>query len=97
MKLDFTAAAVVDFPLRGEWRAVNTPAERVPSHGTDYFGQRYAYDFMRFDATGISLKVEDFRQLPGASLSFDDVLSLATAIKGQIESGADGVRAPNAP
>lgn len=42
----------MDFPLRGEWRAINTPAERVPSHGTDYFGQRYAYDFSRLDAQG---------------------------------------------
>lgn len=42
---------VVDFPLRGEWCATNTPAERVPSHGTDYFGQRYAYDFVRMDET----------------------------------------------
>jgi hypothetical protein len=40
---------VVDFPLRGEWAATATPAEKVPSHGTDYFGQRYAFDFVRFD------------------------------------------------
>jgi hypothetical protein len=50
--LDLSSAAVVDFPLRGEWRAINTPAERVPSHGTDYFGQRYAYDFSRLDGEG---------------------------------------------
>ncbi len=40
---------VVDFPLRGEWIAANTPARRVPSHGTDMLGQRYAYDFVRVD------------------------------------------------
>jgi murein DD-endopeptidase MepM/ murein hydrolase activator NlpD len=40
---------VVDFPLRGEWVAYHTPAERVPSHGTDLFGQRYAFDFLRID------------------------------------------------
>lgn len=40
---------LVDFPLRGEWRALQTPAERVPSHGTDYFAQRYAYDFAKID------------------------------------------------
>ena len=45
-------AAVVDFPLRGEWRALHTPADRVPSHGTDFFAQRYAFDFVRMDATG---------------------------------------------
>ena len=39
---------VVEFPLRGEdWMAVTTPAHRVPSHGTDMLGQRYAYDFLR--------------------------------------------------
>ena len=50
--LDLSTAAVVDFPLRGEWRAVNTPADRVPSHGTDYFAQRYAIDFVRMDESG---------------------------------------------
>ena len=41
---------VVDFPLRGEgWVAVNSPANRIPSHGTDMLGQRYAYDFLRVD------------------------------------------------
>jgi len=40
---------IVDFPLRGEWVAVHTPAKRIPSHGTDMLGQRYAYDFIRTD------------------------------------------------
>ena len=40
-------AVAVEFPLRGEWVAVNTPARRIPSHGTDLFGQRYAYDFLK--------------------------------------------------
>jgi hypothetical protein len=43
-------AVVVDFPLRGErWMAVTTPAHRVPSHGTDMLGQRYAFDFLKVD------------------------------------------------
>ena len=42
-------AVVVDFPLRGEWVAGTTPAERIPSHGTDVLAQRYAYDFVRMD------------------------------------------------
>jgi hypothetical protein len=50
---ELSTAAVVDFPLRGEWRALNTPAARVPSHGTDFFAQRYAIDFVQMDATGI--------------------------------------------
>jgi hypothetical protein len=38
---------IVDFPLRGEWVAAQTPAERIPSHGSDRLGQRFAYDFVR--------------------------------------------------
>lgn len=47
---------VVEFPLRGEWIAPNTPGKRVPSHGTDMLGQRYAYDFV-----GTSLDARDMR------------------------------------
>ena len=49
---ELAAPLIVDFPLRGEWRALNTPAHRVPSHGTDELGQRYAFDFVRMDAEG---------------------------------------------
>ena len=41
---------VVEFPLRGAgWVAVTTPAARVPSHGVDILGQRFAYDFVKVD------------------------------------------------
>jgi murein DD-endopeptidase MepM/ murein hydrolase activator NlpD len=40
-------AIVVDFPLRGEWAAYHTPGSKIPSHGTDILGQRYAYDLLR--------------------------------------------------
>jgi hypothetical protein len=40
---------VVEFPLRGEWVAYHTPAERIPSHGTDQLGQRFAYDFLQIE------------------------------------------------
>ena len=44
---------VVEFPLRGEdWMAVTTPSHKVPSHGTDMLGQRYAYDFLKVDRRG---------------------------------------------
>lgn len=29
--------------------AVNSPADRIPSHGTDMLGQRFAFDFLRVD------------------------------------------------
>jgi hypothetical protein len=47
VKLDTSTAARVQFPLLGEWLAVDTPAERVPRHDSNYFGQRYAYGFVR--------------------------------------------------
>lgn len=40
---------VVEFPLRGEWLVERTPSSRIPSHGTDALGQRFAYDFVRTD------------------------------------------------
>ena len=47
--VELERALAVDFPLRGEWMAVQTPASRIPSHGTDMLGQRYAFDLIRFD------------------------------------------------
>jgi murein DD-endopeptidase MepM/ murein hydrolase activator NlpD len=42
------APIVIAFPLRGEgWVAVTSPADRVPSHGTDLLAQRYAIDLLR--------------------------------------------------
>ena len=42
-------ALIVEFPLRGEWMSPNTPGKRIPSHGTDQLGQRFAYDFWQVD------------------------------------------------
>jgi murein DD-endopeptidase MepM/ murein hydrolase activator NlpD len=49
---ELTAAVAVDLPLRGEWTVVTTPAHRIPSHGTDALGLRYAYDLLRLDRRG---------------------------------------------
>lgn len=40
---------IVEFPLRGEWYSPNTPGTKIPSHGTDQLGTRYAYDFIQVD------------------------------------------------
>lgn len=40
---------VIDFPLRGEWFVKVSPADHVPSHGTNRFGLRYAMDFIKID------------------------------------------------
>lgn len=43
------------------------------------------------DATGVRLSVHDFRRLPSASLSFDDLVELAAEIDRQCVNGIDGV------
>lgn len=38
---------IVGFPLNGEWVTPRTPGDKIPSHGTDALGQRFAFDFFR--------------------------------------------------
>jgi hypothetical protein len=45
---------VLDLPFRGRWKARNSPARRVPSHGTHAFGVTYAIDFIAVDEAGRS-------------------------------------------
>src|SRR5947209_14724918 len=40
---------------------------------------------------GVTIEVRDFRQLPGASLSFDDVLDLAAEIDERVAGGTTGM------
>ncbi|MCL3862565.1 M23 family metallopeptidase [Actinotalea sp. K2] len=37
---------VVDSPVAGRWLALNSPATKVPSHGTHAYGQTYAVDLV---------------------------------------------------
>src|SRR5690554_4778502 len=44
---DFTGdGLLLDLPFTGRWLVQNSPARRVPSHGTDLFGERFAIDFV---------------------------------------------------
>lgn len=45
---------LLDLPFRGRWLARNSPARRVPSHGTHRFGLTYAIDFIAVDDHGRS-------------------------------------------
>ncbi|MED4126750.1 MULTISPECIES: M23 family metallopeptidase [Shouchella] len=47
--IDAHEPMIVEFPLRGEWYSPNTPGTKIPSHGTNKFGTRYAYDFVQVD------------------------------------------------
>jgi hypothetical protein len=40
---------VISLPFTGLWLARNSPVRRVPSHGTDLLGERYAIDFIGVD------------------------------------------------
>ena len=45
---------VLAYPFKGRWLARNSPARRVPSHGTHLMGTTYAIDFILVDARGRS-------------------------------------------
>ena len=47
--IDAREPIIVEFPLRGEWYSPNTPGTKIPSHGTNQLGSRYAYDFIQVD------------------------------------------------
>ena len=51
---DSTDPVLLAFPFRGRWQARNSPARRVPSHGTHRFGVTYAIDFVAVDDEGRS-------------------------------------------
>lgn len=46
--------AVLDLPFRGRWRVENSPARKIPSHGTTLFGLSHAIDFVAVDCNGRS-------------------------------------------
>jgi hypothetical protein len=54
---------VLTLPFTECWLATNTPARRVPSHGTHFGGQTYAIDFVAVDARGRTDAQRDWRSL----------------------------------
>lgn len=56
---------VLSLPFTGRWLARNSPARRIPSHGTDLLGQRYAIDFVGVDQRRRSADRPDWRTLFG--------------------------------
>lgn len=45
---------ILHYPFHGRWMAQNSPARRVPSHGTHLLGTTYAIDFVGVDDRGRS-------------------------------------------
>jgi len=52
---------VLALPLAGRWLIQNSPSRRVPSHGTDLMGERYAIDFVAVDERGRTAARSDWR------------------------------------
>lgn len=47
-------AVALEFPFRGAWRVENSPAQRVPSHGTTALATSHAIDFVAVNSDGQS-------------------------------------------
>lgn len=47
----------LEYPFTGSWLVQNSPADRVPSHGTQLFGTSYAIDFTPVDGNGQSARM----------------------------------------
>lgn len=50
-------AVHLHYPFTGLWLVQNSPADRVPSHGTTLFASSYAIDFVQVDEQGGSAPV----------------------------------------
>lgn len=58
-----SSTVVLSLPFTDRWLAQNSPARRVPSHGTDLLGQRYAIDFVGVDHRHRTATRRDWRTL----------------------------------
>jgi hypothetical protein len=91
---DISNAVAIEFPLLGEWVTLNTPAKRIPSHGTNFFGQRYAFDFSRADPSEMKFYKGSawrhiFRCLPAdAFLAWE--APVVAAFEGNVVKAGDG-------
>jgi hypothetical protein len=54
---------VLSLPFTGKWLVRNSPARRVPSHGADLWGERYAIDFVGVDGRHRTAERRDWRTL----------------------------------
>jgi hypothetical protein len=57
------AEVILSLPFAGRWLAQNSPARRVPSHGTDLLGERYAIDFVAVDHRHRTADRRDWRTI----------------------------------
>lgn len=82
----------LDYPFTGRWLAQNSPADRVPSHGTVRFGSSHAIDFVPVDELGRSARLSVASLLrPTPAVRFAGLgRPILVPISGVIVSAHDG-------
>ena len=86
---------LLSLPFSGRWLAQNSPARRVPSHGTDLLGGRYAIDFVGVDDRGRTAGTRDWRTLvstepPGRFYAYGrPILAPGAGVVVQVHDGED--------
>ena len=56
-----TTEIELSLPFAGLWLVQNSPARRIPSHGTELLGERYAIDFIGADDRRRTARARDWR------------------------------------
>jgi murein DD-endopeptidase MepM/ murein hydrolase activator NlpD len=86
------SAVALRYPFSGRWVARNSPADRLPSHGTHAFATTHAVDFVPVDGAGRSAPVRFATLLasepPDLFVGFGRALS--APIAGTIIAAHDG-------
>lgn len=87
-------------PVAGRWMAINSPADKIPSHGTHEFGQTYAVDLVHRPDDGTGWKaVEGFWPLARRPETFSSfgrpILAPADAVVVEVVDGQRDHRSRN--
>lgn len=83
---------MLTLPFRGTWQARNSPARRVPSHGTNLFATTYAIDFVAVERRRTA-RTRDWRTLlatepPDRFFAFEQ--PILAPVDGRVVSVHDG-------
>ncbi|PRB11821.1 peptidase, partial [Microbacterium sp. MYb62] len=85
-------AVALALPFTGRWLTQNSPASRIPSHGTTLFGTSYAIDFVPVGADGRSAPLNVARFLgtekPESFIGFGR--SILSPVAGEVVEAHDG-------
>lgn len=91
----FPGPGVLDLalPFTGTWTVQNSPAHRVPSHGTNLFGVRYAIDFVAVDTRGRTAPSISWHTVLGTEppeLFFAFGMDILASVSGVVRAVHDG-------